>query len=60
MPGFIDHAARSARPRPFRSRWMAPTPSRVVVSSVAIDQVSSVLALSAMVMVATNGNDVSR
>ena len=45
-----NHAARSARPRPFAARWTARTPSSSLASRQAIPQVLSVLALSATVM----------
>ena len=58
--GLVDHAARSARPRPFWSRWMARTPSSWLASRQAMPHVWSRLALSAMVMVQVSGNRSAR
>ena len=53
-------AVRSARPRPFWSRWIARTPSTVAASTQAICHVVSVDALSAMVIRQLNGNSARR
>ena len=55
-----DQAAARARPRPFWSSRRYRTPGRTAASRVPITRVASVLALSAMVMTARNGNLSSR
>ena len=45
-----DHTARSARPRPFSSRWTTVTSANSSASASATASVASVLALSATVI----------
>ena len=55
-----DHAARSARPRPFSSSRRCETPRSSRPSARAIAGVASVLALSAITIRQVNGKEAQR